>query len=110
VARRLSDSLRAGDLLARVGGEEFLVVLPDADLATARTIAERLCAVVQERPIALPGAGSLTVTVSIGLAISNRGEAPQIEAAVEVVDRADRALLVAKAGGRNQVTISQCAA
>jgi len=110
VARRLSDSLRQGDLLARVGGEEFLVVLPDADLAAARSIAERLCAVVQERPITVPGNASLTVTVSIGLAIGRCGEAPQIEAAVEVVDRADRALLVAKAGGRNQVTVSHCAA
>ncbi|MDP4031794.1 MAG: diguanylate cyclase [Pseudorhodobacter sp.] len=110
VARRLSDNLRKGDLLARIGGEEFLVVLPDSALPAARAIAERLCEAVQERPTALPGGTSLSVTVSVGLAISNDGQPLRIEAAGDVVDRADRALMVAKAEGRNKVMISRSAA
>lgn len=107
VARRLSDNLRAGDLLARIGGEEFLVALPEAGLPQAHATAERLCEVIRETPIALPGGSSLTVTVSIGLAISDAAGAAKIEAVGDVVERADRALLVAKSGGRNKVTISR---
>ncbi|MDT8854094.1 diguanylate cyclase [Paracoccaceae bacterium Fryx2] len=110
VARRLSENLRAGDLLARIGGEEFLVALPRTGLADASTTAERLCRVVQERPIPLSGGRALSVTVSIGLAISNLGQSLHLEPVGAVVERADRALLVAKAEGRNQVTISRTAA
>ncbi|MGB8812522.1 MAG: diguanylate cyclase [Paracoccaceae bacterium] len=110
VARRLSENLRSGDLLARIGGEEFLVALPASGLPQAQATAERLCEVVQERPIALPGGGSLSVTVSIGLAISEQQWPLQAESVAEVVDRADHALLVAKANGRNKVTISRTAA
>ncbi|EEW25664.1 diguanylate cyclase [Rhodobacter ferrooxidans] len=107
VAERLTENLRKTDLLARIGGEEFLVVLPDSDLTDARATAERLCAVMQERPIQVQG-GSLSVTVSIGLAISN--PARQVEPVADIVDRADRALMLAKANGRNKVTISRSAA
>ncbi|MDZ4095340.1 MAG: diguanylate cyclase [Paracoccaceae bacterium] len=110
VARRLSENLRIGDLLARIGGEEFLVALPDTNMTEARSIAERLCQMVKANPIVLPDGGSLSVTVSIGLAISNLQPTFATEPVAEVVDRADRALLVAKSGGRNQVTISRTAA
>ena len=107
VARRLSDNLRAGDLLARIGGEEFLVALPEASLSQAHATAERLCEVIQQQPITLPGGASLSATVSIGLAVSDAAGTARIEAVGDVVDRADRALLVAKSGGRNKVTISR---
>lgn len=110
VARRLSDNLRSDDLLARIGGEEFLVALLTTGLPQARATAERLCEAVQEQPIALPCGGSLSVTVSIGLAISDRGRPPRMEPVTEVVNRADRALLAAKSNGRNKVTISRSAA
>ena len=112
VARRLSAGLRSTDLLARMGGEEFLVVLPDTGLAEARQIAERLCRSVESPPIALPACGTLAVTVSIGLAVAgglpDRGDGAAPVSAI--IDRADRALLTAKAGGRNQVTICRTAA
>jgi two-component system cell cycle response regulator len=123
VAQRLLSSLRAVDLVARIGGEEFLVAMPEATLATARATAERLCRVVQAVPVALPepalvGAGAdqvraVTVTVSIGLALGGPDPLdPRAagEAAESVMARADAALLVAKAEGRNQVTVGRNAA
>jgi len=115
-ARRLSSTIRASDLVARIGGEEFLVVLPGADLAMARPVAERLCRAINERDFELPGQGRLQVTCSIGLAASDAtgpvcAEAMQGPESVKtVIDRADQALLQAKSSGRNQVTISRTAA
>ena len=71
VSRRLTANLRASDLLARIGGEEFLVALPDAGMPLARTVAERLCQAIEERPIRLASGIGLTVTVSIGVAVSD---------------------------------------
>jgi two-component system cell cycle response regulator len=111
VAGRLAQNLRGGDLLARIGGEEFLIALPDTSLAEARGVAERLCHAVEESPMRLGDGATLRVTVSIGLAISTHSGLPDcIDAVSEIVDRADRALLVSKSGGRNQVTISRTAA
>ena len=110
VAERLGLSLRSGDLLARIGGEEFLAALPATGLSEARNVAERLCHAVEAAPVLLPCGTRIAVTVSIGLAI---GRAPKTEAEDPVrdtVDRADRALLAAKSAGRNQVTISRPAA
>lgn len=115
-ARRLASAIRASDLVARIGGEEFLVVLPGADLTLARPVAERLCQTINERDFDLPGQGRLQVTCSIGLAASGHdgGEAglplQTVETVGRVIDRADRALLQAKSAGRNQVTISRTAA
>ncbi|MCA2012515.1 diguanylate cyclase [Cereibacter sphaeroides] len=114
VATRLRDNLRPSDLVARIGGEEFLVVLPEATLATARSTAERLCRTVAAATVPLPGRdGSVEVTISVGLAlgpvagqpVSRGGEA----LAQDMLARADAALLAAKAEGRNQVTISNAA-
>lgn len=104
VARRLADSLRAEDLLARVGGEEFLVALPDVTMADAAQVAERLGEVMQARPFRLPGGETLRVTVSIGVTMASSDEVAGGVAGVQaVIDRADHALLSAKAAGRNQV-------
>lgn len=111
VARRLRDSLRAGDLLARIGGEEFLIALPAIALAEARGIAERLCSAIAAEPFEIGHDKRLAITISIGLAISEGGAAPaQMETITDIVDRADRALLHSKAAGRNQVTIGRTAA
>ncbi|MFN4170573.1 MAG: diguanylate cyclase [Pseudorhodobacter sp.] len=115
-ARRLASTIRASDLVARIGGEEFLVVLPGADLAMARPVAERLCQAINEQEFELPGQGWLQVTCSIGLAASDRQDRTEadpvygLETVSAVIDRADRALLQAKTAGRNQVTISRTAA
>lgn len=109
VSRRLSDSLRASDLLARIGGEEFLVVLPLSTMAEARRVAGRLCEAIDERPIRLASGQVLSVTVSIGVAVSEPGiEGPV--AVDRVVEAADLALLDSKGSGRNQVTFRLSAA
>jgi two-component system cell cycle response regulator len=111
VAERLRQNLRAGDLLARIGGEEFLIALPDIALAEARCIAERLCSMMSDAPFDIGQGRALPVTLSIGLAISEGGSAPaHLETVTEIVDRADRALMRSKAAGRNQVTIGRSAA
>ena len=111
VAERLRQNLRAGDLLARIGGEEFLIALPDIALAEARSIAERLCSMMSDAPFDIGQGRALPVTLSIGLAISEGGFAPaHLDSVTEIVDRADRALMRSKAAGRNQVTIGRSAA
>jgi len=104
IARRLSDNLREVDLVARIGGEEFLVVMPETTLAAARLTAERLRHVVQRTPVGVAGTDAgVAVTVSIGLAMG--GEPTQSPLVEELIGAADRALLGAKAEGRNQVTV-----
>ena len=111
VAHRLSRNLRNGDLLARIGGEEFLIALPKTDLPEARNIAERLCRAVQQDVVRLADGINIQVTVSIGLAINMAADAPTpVDSVSEIVDRADQALLISKSEGRNQVTISRNAA
>ncbi|WP_158243213.1 diguanylate cyclase [Acidimangrovimonas sediminis] len=110
VAHMLARSLRPGDLLARIGGEEFLVALPDADLQTARRLAERLCKLVGANPVTLASGTQITVTLSIGLAVGDPSSRAAPLDALAVIDRADRALLGAKSEGRNQVTVDRPAA
>ena len=108
VAGRLRANLRADDLLARIGGEEFLVALPNTNFKDASAAAARLCQAIEENKIAFGNAFDVRVTVSIGLAISKTGS--DAEPSAKIMDRADRALLKAKAEGRNKVTISKDAA
>lgn len=114
VAQRLRENLRPTDLLARIGGEEFLVALPEATLGTARIAAERLCRVVGAEPISLPdGSGRVTVTVSVGLALGpelrETGDPGPELSGRDALRRADSALMAAKGEGRNQVTVASAA-
>jgi two-component system, cell cycle response regulator len=108
ISSRLSANLRATDVLARIGGEEFLVVLPNTTYAEAQIAAERLCRVVKDRAVTIAGGPSLQITVSIGVAFN--GECSLPETVAGIVDRADQALLTAKSEGRDKVTISRRAA
>ncbi len=109
VADLLGSSVREVDLVARIGGEEFLIVMPGADGAEARRAADRLCRRIGEAGIALRGRPEPAhVTVSIGVAM---GKAQPTEQRASdhvdtLLDEADRALYRAKARGRNTVTIS----
>jgi two-component system cell cycle response regulator len=111
VVQRLARCLRTSDLIARIGGEEFLICLPDTTLSDSYLVAERLCREIEATPVPLNKNEALQVTISIGLALSHcrpgNAPAPQIS---EIFDRADRALLTAKSAGRNRVTISRSAA
>lgn len=105
VARRLRAQMRAGDLLARIGGEEFLVALPDDDRPAALDCAERLRDTVA-RTLIDPGTDRepVRVTLSVGLALvppDAAGETPQ-----QAIARADRALYGSKSDGRDQVTLA----
>lgn len=110
VARRLATNIRQKDLLARIGGEEFLIALPCADLKVAKPIAERLCKAIHDTPFRISGFEPLSLTASIGLAVCDGRMRHSDESVSLVIDRADQALMIAKSGGRNQVTISKTAA
>ena len=97
VAARLVANVRAIDTVARYGGDELAVVMPDTDLETARRVAERLRAAVAETPVA--GLGGLWLTVSIGVAAL----CPADQDSHALLARADAALYVAKRAGRNRV-------
>jgi two-component system, cell cycle response regulator len=109
VARRLTANLRDTDVLARIGGEEFLAILPRSSMDTAQRVAERLCQVMEDDPIRLTSGEELSVTVSIGVAVA--GTQGDHSFAVErLVEQADLALLESKGAGRNQVTYRLSAA
>jgi two-component system cell cycle response regulator len=116
VARRLRENLRAVDLVARIGGEEFMVALPETDTETAWVTAERLRALIQNLPVRLPdGSGEIAVTISVGVALGQGRAVPSDDTGLEtevkvLIDQADKALYGAKASGRNTVEISQTAA
>jgi two-component system cell cycle response regulator len=103
VAGRLQGALRAVDLLARMGGEEFLAVLPESGPEEARAAADRLRRAVGEAPVPLPGGGHVTQTVSVGLACAQAGAGAGPEKVDGLIERADRALYAAKAAGRDRV-------
>ena len=102
VARALSScSRRAGDLVARMGGEEFLVIMVDVDQGTALSVAQRMRDAVQA--LGLNHAGSNcapVVTVSVGVSTARPG--PDVTRAA-LMRAADEALYAAKASGRNRV-------
>ena len=114
-ARRLRGQLRPGDMMARIGGEEFLVVMEDITDSSATGMAENLCCRINSSPMQPTGTnGAIPVTVSIGVVVSGGGETsiPQATdgAVSNLIGQADRALYEAKDGGRNQVTLVKPAA
>lgn len=109
VADILSSSVREVDLVARIGGEEFLIIIPGSDGSEARRTADRLCLSIAKAGITLQRPDTTAhVTVSIGVAMGEPGATDESASAyVEMLlDQADQALYRAKACGRNMVTIS----
>jgi diguanylate cyclase (GGDEF)-like protein len=94
----LAGLLRPDALLARVGGEELAVLLPDADLSAALALGERLRAAVEAHPFRFDGA-EIPLTISAGAA----ARAPADRDAGQLLARADALLYQAKRGGRNRV-------
>ncbi|MCG7624503.1 diguanylate cyclase [Epibacterium sp. Ofav1-8] len=105
-ARRLKAELRGGDLLARIGGEEFLVVMPAIHAGDTAAMATRLCNAINASPFALQGGPQIPVTVSIGAVVGGGGGDGCPDLAVEeLFAAADRALYDAKNAGRNRTAI-----
>jgi diguanylate cyclase (GGDEF)-like protein len=100
LAQLLSAALRTRDRLGRLGGEEFLVVLPDASVEHAVMIAQRMRLSVESAPC-ITATGKLAFTISIGVA--EVGEPS--ETVSSMIARSDAALYAAKASGRNAVSI-----
>lgn len=111
VAKTLSASLRAQDLVARIGGEEFLIITPDVTRQHAHRIAQDLCEAVASMALILPGhRRPITVTTSIGVTIASLASKSGINSDMEtrnLLELADRALYTSKAEGRNTVTFSE---
>lgn len=104
LAQRLRAVARGGDLVARVGGEEFMMLLPETDRAGAHQAAARLLSMVRDTPVPLPE-GALRMTVSVGLALAQGGS----ETLPTLWRRADEALYAAKAAGRDRVVDDEAA-
>ncbi len=99
-ALRIKRSIRGIDLACRYGGEEFVIVMPETDVAVAAMVAERLRRRIASEPFAIAqGATSIPVTISIGIA-ALRGKD---DTAASLLKRADLALYRAKRDGRNRV-------
>ncbi len=98
VAQRLQAELRDGDHLGRWGGEEFVALLPGANLDNAHHTSERILRAVSADPVRI-ASGEVSITVSIGIAVLD----PLHDDTHSLLHRADSALYRAKANGRNRV-------
>ncbi|TDE41025.1 diguanylate cyclase domain-containing protein [Antarcticimicrobium sediminis] len=105
-ARRLRQALPPDAMIARYGGDEFLIVIPCTGRASAEQGAAQLCQRFDQTPIRGPGLSTpVPVTLSIGLAF---GPCPEqgSEPAAALIRQADRALYAAKDAGRNQISVA----
>lgn len=108
VAKRIDKAIADFGMTARVGGEEFVAVLPNTGADLAAQLAEHVRQAIISRPITLPmrlGGPPISVTLSIGIASSDQclPAAEPVKLAEDALDRADRAMLSAKSLGRNRV-------
>ncbi|MEN9658877.1 MAG: hypothetical protein RL571_2342 [Pseudomonadota bacterium] len=100
VASRVLTTLRDTDVFGRYGGEEFMLLLPQTDLAGAKIAAERIRVVLCDQPVQF-GETKIKISASLGLSESHSGaiESPK------VIEEADMALYFSKQNGRNRVTV-----
>jgi two-component system cell cycle response regulator len=99
LTKRIIDSIRSSDLAARIGGEEFMVLLPETNIADAYILADRMRAKIGTAPFVVSHEIELTKTISIGIAELNLSG----DNAAAMIKRADNALYEAKNTGRNKV-------
>jgi diguanylate cyclase (GGDEF)-like protein len=101
LVRTITSTLRASDVIGRVGGEEFVVLAPGTDMVELMVLAERIRAMLAATPLVVDGK-SLQLTVSIGAAVVPRG----VRELAGTLRMADLALYSAKRAGRNRVVAS----
>ena len=107
VAQELRGNLRQDDMIARIGGEEFLIVAAGYSHKQAAQAANRLCRIIQRATITPPRQSEpIHVTISIGVAIGKAQTGTPLPSAEALLDQADQALYGAKADGRNTVILS----
>lgn len=102
LAKRVSSTLRPSDHVARVGGDEFLIVLPDTQLAYAMRVAERIRQAVADSPLRA-SSETISVTVSLGVATMP----PKITSIEEVLSATRSALKRSKTAGKNKVSLAR---
>lgn len=105
-ARRLQENLRGIDLLARLGGEEFLIVMPDTGPTEVEFAAERLRHTIDRIDFKIPNGQNIPITVSIGVTFGG----PKDNDPSLLIQQADTALYESKSAGRNRVTYFAAAA
>ena len=102
VAERVTRHLRTFDTVARYGGEEMVVIMPDSSLNSAGAVGERLRRIIADEPIRVSSpTDQVTISVSIGIAVTDDPECPP----KDLIRRADEALYEAKGSGRNCVFV-----
>jgi diguanylate cyclase (GGDEF)-like protein len=101
IGRETHQLLRKADLAGRYGGEEFVVLLPETDLAEAMSLAHRLNRQISQKVIQFEQGSPVLVTVSVGVAALAPAESGE-----KLFQRADQALYRAKEGGRNRVEVA----
>ncbi len=101
IARRLSAAMRAEDVVARFGGEEFAIICRSTGEPEATILAERLRSIVANE-ISIPDGSQLRVTASVGIAVMPKAD---ITTELDLVKAADRALYLAKQSGRNRSVV-----
>ena len=97
--KQVSDNIRITDLLARFGGEEFVVILPDTTITTAEQVATRLLTMIEKTPFKT-SVGDINKTVSIGVVEVQKSDINNIK---QLIDRVDKCLYEAKNTGRNKI-------
>ena len=97
-AALVSSHVRARDLVGRLGGDEFMILLPHSDRALAQGVGERVRTAVETAPLALGGQVVASLSLSMGIASARSGESYE-----DLARRADRALYEAKEAGRNTI-------
>lgn len=98
VSEKLQAHMRGSDTVARYGGDEIAIIMPDTDMSVAREVAGRLKDAVAAARISSPNNSLAGVTVSVGVAVLQPGDTAQ-----QLLGRADAALYNAKRAGRNRV-------
>jgi len=108
LVRHSKETLRSIDAIGRVGGEEFLILLPETEIKGATQIAERLCEYIANSTNETSAPTPVKITISVGVTIFNPSVKPRIERGIllnELINQADLAMYQAKNEGRNRVSL-----